>query len=323
MAVQPREKENLLTIGEVAQLSGVPVKTIRHYSDVGVLPPSAVSHAGYRLYTETDRARLDLIRALRAVGFDLVTISQLLEGELSSEDAVQLQLEAVEVHLRALRRQRSVLRATLRGGKSLDYLNRVQVLSRLEAIERHTFVAAHMERGLAGVPVDREWSASLWQTAMGDLPDELDEAQLDAWLELADLVTDEDFHRSLARQTHDFWAGVTPGFDVQAFAARTDEVFHRAETLLMAGKSPASPEAQEVTSYLIQINAEALGRQDDPALPAWLLERYGDNHDRRAERFWEFVAVIRGWETPPPRQRVHYWLVEALHHWISAHATPE
>src|SRR5215217_1454927 len=103
----------LYTIGEVARLSGVPVKTIRYYSDVGVLPPSEVTATGYRLYSADDQARLTLIRTLRAIGFDVPTITRLLRDEVRPVDAVQLQLEAVEVQMRTLQLQRAVIRAAL------------------------------------------------------------------------------------------------------------------------------------------------------------------------------------------------------------------
>ena len=109
------KKDGLRTIGEVARLSGVPVKTIRHYSDEGILPPSRITEGGYRLYSEEDRARLELIRTLRAAGFGLPTIKGLLREELSATEATRLQLEAVKLQLRALGRQRALLEDTLNG----------------------------------------------------------------------------------------------------------------------------------------------------------------------------------------------------------------
>lgn len=89
--------EKLYTIGEMSRRSGVPVKTIRHYSDVGLLPPSAKSDAGYRLYSEADRSRLELIRTLRAAGFGLPVIERMLLREVRPAEAVRLQLEAVDL----------------------------------------------------------------------------------------------------------------------------------------------------------------------------------------------------------------------------------
>ena len=99
------EKEDgLYKIGEISRLSGVSVKTIRHYSDVGVLPPSGVTEAGYRMYSGADRSRLELVRTLRAAGFDLPTVRRLLEGDVDPSEALGLQAEAVDLQLRTLTR---------------------------------------------------------------------------------------------------------------------------------------------------------------------------------------------------------------------------
>jgi MerR family regulatory protein len=55
-----------LSIGEVARLTGLPVKTIRYYSDIGLVAASSRTDAGYRRYDEAGLARLELIRALRS-----------------------------------------------------------------------------------------------------------------------------------------------------------------------------------------------------------------------------------------------------------------
>ncbi|MRT32363.1 MerR family transcriptional regulator, partial [Xylella fastidiosa subsp. multiplex] len=63
--------KRLISIGEIAKLSGVSVRRIRFYSDASLLPPAARSEANYRGYTHDDVARLDLIRSLRDAGIGL------------------------------------------------------------------------------------------------------------------------------------------------------------------------------------------------------------------------------------------------------------
>ena len=104
---------DLLTIGRLARLTGMPVKTIRFYSDAGLLPPRQVSAARYRLYATEDQARLELIRTLRSVDVDLPSIRRLLDGQRGLRDLLRVQLEAVEATLRLLARRRAVLRAAL------------------------------------------------------------------------------------------------------------------------------------------------------------------------------------------------------------------
>jgi DNA-binding transcriptional MerR regulator len=58
-------------VGELARRTGVSVRALHHYDEIGLLTPSHRSESGYRLYTEVDVARLQQIRSLRALGFSL------------------------------------------------------------------------------------------------------------------------------------------------------------------------------------------------------------------------------------------------------------
>ena len=60
-----------LTIGELARRTGLTTRTIRFYSDEGLLPPADRTHAGYRLYDGESLARLELLRTLRELGLGL------------------------------------------------------------------------------------------------------------------------------------------------------------------------------------------------------------------------------------------------------------
>ncbi|MDX6328063.1 MAG: hypothetical protein QOI83_446 [Streptomycetaceae bacterium] len=76
--------ETLFSIGDLARRTGLPVKTIRFYSDLGVVPPTDRTPAGYRLYDLDALARLELVRTLRDLGIDLATIQRVLEREITS-----------------------------------------------------------------------------------------------------------------------------------------------------------------------------------------------------------------------------------------------
>jgi MerR family transcriptional regulator, thiopeptide resistance regulator len=67
------------TIGEVAELAGVTVRTLHHYDELGLLSPSNRSEAGYRLYSYADLARLQEILIWRQLGFPLSEIRGLLD----------------------------------------------------------------------------------------------------------------------------------------------------------------------------------------------------------------------------------------------------
>src|SRR5690348_538997 len=67
------------TVGEVAELAGVTVRTLHHYDELGLLSPSGRSEAGYRLYSYDDLARLREILIWRTLGFPLTEIDSLLD----------------------------------------------------------------------------------------------------------------------------------------------------------------------------------------------------------------------------------------------------
>jgi MerR family transcriptional regulator, thiopeptide resistance regulator len=77
------ERVNEYTVGDVARLSHVSVRTLHHYDEVGLLPPSARSEAGYRLYSDEDLSRLARILFFRELEFGLDEIA----GILANPDA--------------------------------------------------------------------------------------------------------------------------------------------------------------------------------------------------------------------------------------------
>lgn len=87
------------TVGEVADLTRVSVRTLHHYDEIGLLRPSERSEANYRLYTGADLARLHRILTYRDLGFPLAEIMRLLEADPAEERA------ALELQARLLQEQ--------------------------------------------------------------------------------------------------------------------------------------------------------------------------------------------------------------------------
>jgi DNA-binding transcriptional MerR regulator len=76
------------TVGEVARASGVTIRTLHHYEEIGLLVPSGRSHAGYRLYDQADLERLQRILAYRQLGFPLDKIAAILDDPDPDTDPV-------------------------------------------------------------------------------------------------------------------------------------------------------------------------------------------------------------------------------------------
>ena len=67
------------SVGQVADLAGVTIRTLHHYDEIGLLSPSGRSAAGYRIYEEPDLERLQQILFYRELGFALEEIAAIVD----------------------------------------------------------------------------------------------------------------------------------------------------------------------------------------------------------------------------------------------------
>ena len=103
--------EKLFKAREFARLTGVTVRALHHYDRLGLLKPSRYSHAGDRLYRESDVARLEQIVALKFIGFSLREIKNILKGRSTDlATALQRQREAIEDKRRRLQQAISAIK---------------------------------------------------------------------------------------------------------------------------------------------------------------------------------------------------------------------
>jgi len=92
----------LLQVGELAKQTGLSIRTLRYYDEIGLLVPSHRTEAEYRLYSEADIARLQQILSLRQLGFALKEIRECLENPAFSLPNV------INLHLARLQEQMAV-----------------------------------------------------------------------------------------------------------------------------------------------------------------------------------------------------------------------
>lgn len=110
-------RERALTVGEVASLAGVSVRTLHHYDAIGLLSPAARSDAGYRLYGEGDLARLHQILAYRELGFELDAIAQLLTEPADEVEHLRRQEALLNARLERLLAMRRDVRKQMEARK--------------------------------------------------------------------------------------------------------------------------------------------------------------------------------------------------------------
>ena len=87
------------TVGQVADLFGVTVRTLHHYDEIGLLVPSERSAAGYRLYTDADLTRLQQVVVYRRLELPLEEIRELLDGGEGAVGHLRRQRDAVKSRL--------------------------------------------------------------------------------------------------------------------------------------------------------------------------------------------------------------------------------
>ena len=91
------------TVGQVADLFGVTVRTLHHYDEIGLLVPSERSRAGYRLYTAEDLTRLQQVVVYRRLEMPLEEIATLLDRGEDAADHLRRQRATVMTRLDELR----------------------------------------------------------------------------------------------------------------------------------------------------------------------------------------------------------------------------
>ena len=88
-----------LKVGELARRTGLTIRTLHHYDEIGLLKPSLHTDSGHRLYSAAEIVRLQQIVSLRQLGFSLEEIRDCLEQPGFSP------LEVIRMHASRLRRQ--------------------------------------------------------------------------------------------------------------------------------------------------------------------------------------------------------------------------
>ena len=110
------------SIQEIARLAGVTSRTLRHYDDVGLLPPTSIGTNGYRYYDEAALTRLQRILMLRELGLGLPAIAEVIASQADDARALVTHLRWLENERARVERQIASVTTTIRkteGGEQL------------------------------------------------------------------------------------------------------------------------------------------------------------------------------------------------------------
>jgi MerR family transcriptional regulator, thiopeptide resistance regulator len=110
--------ERAWRIGDVAVATGLTVRALRHYDQIGLVVPSGRTASGHRRYVDADLRRLYLVTALRQLGLSLEQVGRVLAADVPVRDVIDEQLEQVARQIRTARRLRDQLLAAREAGSA-------------------------------------------------------------------------------------------------------------------------------------------------------------------------------------------------------------
>lgn len=303
----------LYSIGELARRTGLAVKTIRFYSDRGLVVPVDRTDAGYRRYAPDAVARLALVRTLRELGLGLDMIRRVLDQELSLGEVAAQHAAALDVQIGVLRLRRAVLAVAAEREPTPEEMELMHQLATLSAAERRRLIDGFLDAVFEGLNRGGGPQYTAARRSMTpELPDSPTDAQVRAWVELAELSLDPDFRASVRRLTEEHAAGLPDGAPTPPRPDIVAVARDLAGPALADGISPESPEADPVVAALTAHCALAPDRPDDAEPHQWLLYRLEAARDPRRDHYLQLLALINDWPAPERLAPVIDWSVTAL-----------
>lgn len=169
-----------LKVGDLARQTGLSVRTLHYYEEIGLLSPSHRTASGHRMYSAGDVARLQQIKSLRELGFSLEQISGLLDKQGFSP------LQTIELHLSRLREQIALeqklcarlegLAHVLRAGEDVSVeqlLQTIEVMTMIEKYYTPEQLAELKQRADALGPEKMREAENAWKTIYDDMRAEM------------------------------------------------------------------------------------------------------------------------------------------------------
>ena len=294
------EHPGLLTIGQLAHRTGLAARTLRFWSDEGAVPPATRSASGYRLYDAASVARVELVRTLRELGLGLDDVRRVLDGGATVAEVAEAHVAALDAQIRALKVSRAVLSTVSKRGSTAEETALMNRLARLSASERMQIIddfKADVFGGLDLEPSQRDQIRDL----RIDLPDDPTPGQVDAWIELAELVQDPDFRARM--RTFLQLSTPAPGQrkppGARIWWAR--QIVNTVAEARAGGIHPTEPAAADLVSDMFG--------DDDLAAVLVCLEA---GIEAGAEQYRRLASRVRGQRSAPDATEELRWLATAL-----------
>ncbi|MFD8811885.1 MerR family transcriptional regulator [Streptomyces sp. NPDC059627] len=325
--------KELYSIGDVARRTGLSVSAIRFYADEDVVVPTGLTEGGFRRYDVHAIARLELVRTLRDLGAGLDDIRRVLAEETTLHDLAVRHLRLVEDQLRQFRARRAVLRAVVRQHTTTEKVRLMHQLVSMSDDDRDRLIDRFWDFVTDGLDVRPSYVERL-HNLRPHLPEEPSTEQLEAWIELAEIVQDEEFRTELRDFFHRTF-GTEQGRlmaspEMTARVERHRKLLLEARASQQAGVPATSPQARDIAERVAADSAELVaamtGEHDIDKARRGIAEfdRNGRAAQWRARatglklltRYHSLVATINGTPGPDPdtdrAAAIRGWLAAAL-----------
>ncbi|GAA3164870.1 MULTISPECIES: MerR family transcriptional regulator [Streptomyces] len=310
--------DGLWSIGELAERGGVTVKTVRFYSDRGLLPERSRSAGGHRRYGPDALDRLRLIRSLRALDLPVPQVRRIVDDEAGAggvlEDAVAGQLRQLGDRMAALRWREAGLRL-VQECPPQERADRLRLIGAVPA-PPSTAPLARFWRAWLPPRMSARAVAAFLEQAVPAPPDDPTPAQVLAFARLHALVT-RPCDGSARPQPAAHRSG--PGFRPEVLYDGLGEAYELAAARLRRGRAPHPGEALDC--FVAAYAASAGGARDTPDFRRGLAAHLAA--DPRIDPYWALTAEVLGsreGRLVPTPGTAHDWLLAALTDEVAARA---
>jgi len=299
--------EELLPIGVVSRRTGLTIKAIRFYADRGIVLPAGRNVAGHRVFDTVGVARLELVHTLRDLGLDLPTIKRILDRERPLAEVAAAQARAIAEQIEVLRMRQAVLSRLASHESTHEELQLMVKAGKLSHLEQQELINEFTASVFADNRTDPD-VVGIARSLRPGLPDDPSISQLEAWVEMTELLQDNDFRRTIRQLVDQYVAdraagGGVPGRDLAAL------ICHEAQPAIAAGIHPRSSAADPVARAVI---ARFRTTSSSEQAPTELLDWLAAANDPRRERYLRLLSIINEWAAPESLAAVFAWTTDAV-----------
>ncbi|WP_199856620.1 MerR family transcriptional regulator [Nocardia suismassiliense] len=296
------QADGLVSIGELARRTGLAVRTIRFYCDEGMLEShrSAGGHRMFDVHSATER--LLLVRRLRALGFGLSSITDVLHREQSIAEVIAAESARLDIEFRSMAWRRASLRA-------------VETATPTQRAHRLALLATVQDSGAAHEGLQRFWRRVLAPVRRCDVdifvgwnvpepPADPSVEEVVAYAELVALVAEPDLNNAVRQQ---LWRNQPELIrDRQGLYAEVGEAMAEVSALVSENVRPHGGDALD---RFVNAHAGARGERDSPQFREQLMND-ATHTDHRIHRYWALTEQLL--KTRITVGQAHNWMYDAL-----------